>query len=423
MIARRLYSILWGLLTPLVRRYLKKRAQKSPAYLENWDERFGRYFVAGVNNVIWIHAVSVGETRAAAPLISLLHQRWPDFPLLITQMTPTGRDCAISLYGDLATICYLPYDYPGAVQRFIGHYQPKFGVLMETEIWPNLIHAAHQADVPLFLANARMSEKSFNGYRKLGCLIRDSLQKLTAVAAQSEADAIRLQQLGAREPVVCGNTKYDISAPTEQISLGESFRQRIGKRQVIVCASTRDGEEKLILEAWKQQQGDCLLVLVPRHPERFRQVGELARQSGFSIQYRSDQQPVDGSTRIWIGDSMGEMFAYYQAADLVLIGGSLLPFGGQNLIEPASLGVPVLMGPSTYNFSEASAKAFSCGAAIQIKDSVEFVDLGNNILSDDSTRLGMKKAALEYSAAHRGASLKIVEMIRCKVESGAKQCG
>jgi 3-deoxy-D-manno-octulosonic-acid transferase len=416
MIARKLYSLLWLLLTPLVRRYLRKRARKSPAYLLHWDERFGKYFVANTNNVIWVHAVSVGETRAAAPLIALLRQQWPDAPLLITQMTPTGRDCATSLYGDVATICYLPYDYPGAVQRFLAHYRPRFGVLMETEIWPNLIFAAKQAGIPLFLVNARLSEKSFTGYRKLGGLIRQALGSLTAVAAQGTADAQRLECLGAASPLVCGNTKYDISAAQEQIELGEAFRERIGKRKILVCASTREGEEKLILQAWPQQ-ADCLLVLVPRHPERFSQVGEMAMQAGFSVQYRSDQLPVNAATDIWIGDSMGEMFAYYQAADLVLVGGSLLPFGGQNLIEPASLGIPVLMGPSTYNFADASAQAFACGAAIQVSDAAELVELSNKLLLDTTALLRMKQAALDYSAAHGGASQKIVDMISQQLAS------
>lgn len=412
MIARALYSALWKLCTPLVRHYLKKRARRAPAYLEHWDERFGTTFSPQAEGVIWIHAVSVGETRAAMPLVQALRAAWPDTPLLVTQMTPTGRLCAQQLYGDTAEIRYLPYDYPQAVKRFIHSYKPKFGILMETEIWPNLIQAAHEARVPLFLANARLSEKSLKGYRRISWLIGDAMRKLTAVAAQSEADAERLQMLGAHSVTVCGNTKYDFLPPAQQLELGDEFRRKMGSRQVVVCASTRAGEESLILDAWKAYGGDCLLVIVPRHPERFAEVGEQARQSGFKVQYRSDGNDVADDTRVWIGDSMGEMFAYYRAADLVFIGGSLLPLGGQNLIEAASVGIPVLMGPSTFNFQDASSKAFAAGAAIQVRDAGHLVAEINNLLSQETIRQQMQQAALAFSAAHRGASQHIVNMIR-----------
>jgi 3-deoxy-D-manno-octulosonic-acid transferase len=358
----------------------------------------------------------VGETRAALPLIVALRKQWPDAPLLITQMTPTGRACAVDLYGDQAEIRYLPYDYPGAVRRFVESYRPRFGVLMETEVWPNLIAAAFRAEIPLFLANARLSEKSFNGYRKVGSLIRASLRKLTAIAAQSPDDMQRLQRLGGQNLQICGNTKYDFSPPQAQLALGEQFRARIGERKVLVCASTRQGEEALILRAWQDRDIDCLLVLVPRHPERFSEVGELARQAGLSVQKRSDGLAVKRETRVWIGDSMGEMFAYYRAADLVFIGGSLLPLGGQNLIEPASVGVPVLMGPSTYNFAQASQLAFESGAALQVADAEQMVDRVNHLLIDENQRVNMRNAALEYSSAHRGASQRIVEMIQQRLE-------
>jgi 3-deoxy-D-manno-octulosonic-acid transferase len=411
MIWRSLYSTLWIVLTPLLRRYLRKRAKRAPAYLEHWDERFGKDAGPVKQGAIWIHAVSVGETRAALPLVLAIRQQWPDVPLLITQTTPTGRQCATELYQDLAEIRYLPYDYAAAATRFIQRYQPKFGLLMETELWPNLIAAAHAADVPLFLANARLSEKSFNGYRKIRWLIGPALKQLSAVAAQTDADARRLELLGASNIQVCGNTKYDITAPVEQSVLGALFREKIGQRQVMVCASTRQGEEALILQAWAQSCSECLLVIVPRHPERFVEVAQLAQSLGFKVQLRSDQQPVKTETQVWIGDSMGELFAYYQAADLVFIGGSLLPLGGQNLIEPASVGIPVLMGPSTFNFTDASEKAFSAGAAIQVMDADELVVKINQLMNDLPMRETMQQAALKFSAAHRGASQRIVSML------------
>ncbi|TDR72480.1 lipid IV(A) 3-deoxy-D-manno-octulosonic acid transferase [Paludibacterium purpuratum] len=415
MIWRALYSLLWRLATPLVRRYLRRRGKKTPAYLEYWDERFGRALNAKHQGAIWVHAVSVGETRAAMPLIQALQQQWPGVPLLITQMTPTGRACAEALYGEQAEIRYLPYDYPQGVHAFLQAYRPRFGVLMETELWPNLIAAAHEQSIPLFLANARLSEKSYRGYRRFAALIRPALRQLTAVAAQSKDDAERLAALGASDPQVCGNTKYDFTPPPAQALLGAEFKQRLGDRPIVVCASTRDGEEALILQAWRAHRPQALLVIVPRHPERFDEVAQLALANGFTLQRRSDQQPVLPETQVWLGDSMGEMFAYYHAADLVFIGGSLMPLGGQNLIEPASIGRPVLIGPSCFNFAEASQIAFECGAACQVSDSDRLVDLINQLLVDAPRRVAMGQAGLAFSKAHRGASQRIVELIASRL--------
>jgi 3-deoxy-D-manno-octulosonic-acid transferase len=420
MIWLRLYSAIWYLITPLIKRYLAKRARLAPDYLEHWDERFGKALQARARGVIWVHAVSVGETRAAFPLIQALRQQWPDAPLLITQMTPTGRRCAHELYGADAEIRYLPYDYPQSVDKFFSCYQPLFGVLMETELWPNLIDAAYRHQVPLFLVNARLSAKSLRGYQKIGLLIRPAMQKLAAIAAQSDEDAARLRCLSAGEVLVCGNTKYDCEPPAAQRQLAMEFRQRIGARTVLVCASTRQGEEALILQAWKQQAVDSLLVMVPRHPERFTEVTELARKAGFKVQRRSDQKGLDVDTQVWIGDSMGELFAYYGAADIVFVGGSLLPFGGQNLIEPASLGLAVLMGPSTFNFSAASRSAFSAGAACQVADANELLVKFNNLLIDENQRRAMQRAALEYSIQYRGASLRIRSLIKQVLQNQGK---
>ncbi|HJV06102.1 MAG TPA: lipid IV(A) 3-deoxy-D-manno-octulosonic acid transferase [Chromobacteriaceae bacterium] len=418
---RTLYSALWTLALPLVRRYLKKRAQKAPAYLQHWDERFGQPCHPRATGVIWVHAVSVGETRAALPLVNALRARWPEAPLLLTQMTPTGRATAEQLFPD-AEVRYLPYDRPQAVRRFLQAYQPRFGVLMETELWPNLMHAAQQAHVPLFLVNARLSAKSLNGYRKIRGLIGPALAALTAIAAQSAGDAERLQQLGGPLPQVCGNTKYDFTPPADKLALGQIFRQRIGARPVLVCASTRDGEEALILQAWQEaadQLGDTLLVLVPRHPERFDSVAQLAENLGFPLQRRSDEQPLAPTTRVWLGDSMGELFAYYAAADVAFVGGSLLPLGGQNLIEPASIGVPVLFGPSMFNFTEASEHALAAGAARQVADAAQLVATIRQLLADSATRQNMHTAALAFTAAHRGACARIVTMIDAALASAS----
>ncbi|WP_024304544.1 lipid IV(A) 3-deoxy-D-manno-octulosonic acid transferase [Pseudogulbenkiania sp. MAI-1] len=418
MIWRALYSGLWTLATPLIRRYLKKRARQAPAYLEHWDERFGRAVTPAATGAIWVHAVSVGETRAALPLVAALRRRWPDAPLLVTQMTPTGRATARSLYPD-AEVRYLPYDYPGAVRAFLRSYRPRFGVLMETELWPNLIHAAHEQDVPLFLANARLSEKSLKGYRKVARLMAPALRRFRAIAAQTADDAGRLQQLGAVDVAVCGNTKYDFAPPEAALALGETFRQRIGARPVLVCASTRDGEEALILDVWRaagERVGATLLVIVPRHPERFDRVAELAEATGFTVQRRSDGAALRDTTQVWIGDSMGELFGYYAAADLAFVGGSLLPLGGQNLIEPASVGVPVLFGPSMFNFADASTKALEAGAARQVADAGALVDTALALLADPALRQAMSQAARAFTMTHRGASERIVELIALGLE-------
>jgi len=416
MIARLLYSALWPLLMPLVKRYLNKRARKAPAYLEHWDERFGRDLPRGDGReVIWLHAVSVGETRAALPLVKLLRQQYPAARFVITQMTPTGRATALQLYPD-AEIRYLPYDSAGNMRRFIAALRPKLGVLMETELWPNLLHACRAAGVPLFLVNARLSEKSLRGYRRIGPLIRPAMRALTAVAAQSEADAERLRQLGAARVQVCGNSKYDFTPPAEQLAVGQTFRQHIGNRPVWVCASTRDGEEALILQAWQAApRGDALLLLVPRHPERFDSVATLAASMGFAVQRRSDGQPVRQGTQVWVGDSMGELFAYYAAADVAFVGGSLLDFGSQNLIEPASIGLPVLIGPSTYNFAEAASLALAAGAARQVADAQSLVSAALALLQDADARQQMREAGLAFTAQHRGASQRMLQLIGSQV--------
>ena len=342
------YQLLWKIAPPLIRRYLRKRARLAPAYLQHWDERFGKPYPEPVQQAIWIHAVSVGETRAAAPVIAALRQHFPDAPLLLTQMTPTGRETAEQLYPD-AQCRYLPYDRPDYVAQFLREHQPLFGVLMETELWPNWVLGAHQAQVPLFLANARLSEKSLQGYQKAAPLFTPVMAKLRAVFAQTEADAERLRLLGAQQVSVCGNSKYDIAPPASALSLAADFKTRIGKRPVVVCGSTRVDkqgvdEAELLLQAWQGANSNALLVLVPRHPERFEAVLQAALKLGFKVQKRSDGENVAADTQVWIGDSMGELFAYYAAADVVFVGGSLVDTGCQNVIEPIACGKPRYLG-------------------------------------------------------------------------------
>ncbi len=407
-----LYNALWRIAPPLIRHYLRKRTRKNPAYLEHWNERFGEPLPNPVQQPIWIHAVSVGETRAAQPLIAELQRRFPDAPLLLTQMTPTGRATAAQLYPQ-AQCRYLPYDRRDWVAQFLREHRPQFGILMETEIWANLISGCHKNHIPLFLANARLSEKSQRSYQKIPSLIRPALRQLTAICAQTPADAQRLQQLGAPNPIVCGNTKYDIPIPPASRELAAQFRQKIGNRRVFLAASLRekDGQDEaeLILNAWHNT--DALLIIIPRHPERFQAAYELAQQRGFKTQKRSDNTPIQPDTQVWIGDSMGEMYAYFQAADIVFIGGSLVDTGCQNIIEPLQCGKPVLFGPSIYNFQAACQEALSAGVAQQIHSASELVQTVTQQLTQPEIHTQQASRAAEYLAQHRGASQRIANVI------------
>lgn len=407
MINRWLYTQLWKTAPLLIRRYLKKRATKSPAYLDNWDERFGAPLHNPVQQPIWIHAVSVGETRAAQPLVAALRRYFADAPLLLTQMTPTGRTAAEELFPD-AQCRYLPYDKPEWIEQFLSEHKPRFGVLMETEIWPNLIYGCAEQGVPLFLGNARLSEKSQNGYLKIRRLVAPAMQTLSGCFAQTAADAERLHLIGASNVHVCGNTKYDITPPEGMRALAAAFKERIGKRPVVLCASTRahkgTDEAELLLKAWQQYRGDALLVIVPRHPERFQTAYDTAVSLGFTVQKRSDNELVSPQTQVWIGDSMGELFAYYLSADVAFVGGSLVDTGCQNIIEPIACGVPALFGPSTYNFAAACDLAVKAGAAQQVQSAQEWFGMVEKCLHDPEIRQGFSARAEAFVSAHRGAS-------------------
>ncbi|RTL57067.1 MAG: 3-deoxy-D-manno-octulosonic acid transferase [Rhodocyclaceae bacterium] len=410
---RLLYTLLLRLLLPWALLHLLWRGRRQPEYLQRWRERFGRYPERlSRAPLIWIHAVSVGETRAAQPLVEALQQRYPDHRILLTHMTPTGRETSVALFGDSVDRAYLAYDYPGAVRRFLDHWRPQFGIIMETEIWPNLVAACAARHIPLVLANARLSQRSAKRYDRLSALTRSALGQLAGVAAQTPADAQRLAQLGARDVAVMGNIKFDITPPPEQVTLGDAFRQRLGGRPVFLCASTREGEEALILSAWKAaDSGDALLVIVPRHPQRFADVAGLAMQMGYQVQLRSDEQAVAETTGIWIGDSLGEMFAYYGACDVAFVGGSLLDFGSQNLIEPCALGKPVLIGPSTYNFAQAAADALAAHAALQVHNARTLVGTALALLQDQPRREAMGIAALAFTSKHQGATTRTLAWI------------
>ncbi|MDP1733912.1 MAG: lipid IV(A) 3-deoxy-D-manno-octulosonic acid transferase [Sulfuritalea sp.] len=415
--ARFIYTLAVFALLPWAILHLLWRAGKQPEYLRHWGERFGYFDAANVQDpsspTIWLHAVSVGETRAAQPLVAALRERYPGHRILFTHMTPTGRATSEALFGDGVERIYLPYDTPWAMRRFLRHYKPRFGLIMETELWPNLIAACRHENVPLRLVNARLSQRSARRYAMFPALTREALHGLAAIGAQSADDATRLEALGAQNITVTGNIKFDITVPDEQIALGRKFRIGYGGRLVWLAASTREGEEALILDAWeKLGDGDtALLVIVPRHPQRFNEVARLATDRGFVVQRRSDDAAVASSTQVVIGDSMGEMFAYYASADIAFIGGSLLDFGSQNLIEAAACGTPVLIGPSTRNFAEVAREAVACDAALSIGNADDLVVQLNALLGNADRRRQMGEAGRVFAEHHRGATARTLELI------------
>lgn len=409
--ARLLYSLLWYLATPLIWLRLLWRARKQPEYLQHLAERYGFYGAAAPPKLIWVHAVSVGETRAAQPLIEGLLARWPEHRILLTGMTPTGREAGRSVYGERVLQAYLPYDYPGATRRFLGHFRPAFGVLMETEIWPNLLVAAAQQRVPVSLANARLSARSARGYGRLQALVQPAFAGLAGVCAQTAGDAQRIAGLGAQRVEVCGNIKFDVSPAPRMLALGEEWQRAVGQRPVWLAASTREGEEVLVLEAWRRLAlPDALLVLVPRHPQRFAEVATLLDQKGWTWRRRSEALPA-ADTAVWLGDSMGEMVAYYRLAHLAFIGGSLLPLGGQNLIEAAACDCPVLVGPHTFNFLQATEDAIAAGAARRVADAQALVMEVRDLLADAAALSAMRQAAGDFARAHRGAAQRTLALI------------
>jgi 3-deoxy-D-manno-octulosonic-acid transferase len=314
--------------------------------------------------------------------------------------------------------CYLPYDLPDAVARFLTHFQPRLGVLLETEIWPNLIHACRVRSIPLYLVNARMSERSARGYTRFGSFTAQTLAELTGIDAQTGADADRLRALVDAKVAVSGNLKFDRAPRAQDLELGARFRTALGERPVFLAASTREGEEEQVLDALAQTGEEKLLtVMVPRHPQRFDAVARLLEQRGLAYQRRSTEQPLQPGTRVWLGDSLGEMYSYYAACDIAFVGGSLLPLGGQNLLEACALGKPVLIGPYTHNFVEATQLALDAGAALRVIDSADLGRAVAALLADAPRRARMGEAGLELMRQHQGATMRIAELLQEQVKS------
>lgn len=419
-----LYSLAWRLALPLVLARLWWRGRREPGYRQFWNERLGIYGRRAANDeplTIWVHAVSVGETRAAEPLVEALLKRYPRGRIVLTHMTPTGRATGRSLFGKHGARivqAYLPYDLPALVQRFIAHFEPRVCILMETEVWPNLIHGCNRRNVPVVLANARLSERSLRKARKLGSLMADAARGISLVAAQTEDDANRVRALGVANVAVTGSIKFDVAVPPAALATGTQLKNQFGAgRPVLLCASTREGEEEQILDAFKAAalpQG-TLLLLVPRHPQRFDAVEAMVRERSLAVQRRSTlAQPgarVDAATRVVLGDSMGEMFAYYATCDIAFIGGSLAPLGGQNLIEAAALGKPVLIGQHTFNFAQVTEDAVAAGGALRVNDAADLMAQAARLLADDAARNAMGHAGLAFANRHRGATARTIELL------------
>ncbi|MDB5854106.1 MAG: 3-deoxy-D-manno-octulosonic acid transferase [Herminiimonas sp.] len=416
---RRLYSFAWWIALPLILLRLYWRGRKEPGYRHHLAERLGFYGAtppaAPNHKTIWIHAVSVGETRAAEPLVTSLLEQCPGSTILLTHMTPAGRATGASLFGDQPRVmqCYLPYDTGWMTARFLRHFAPRVCVLMETEVWPNMMAQCAAQSVPVALVNARLSELSLRKALRLGTLMQDAARAIAVVAAQTPADAARLRQTGVENVQVTGSIKFDIVPPSAAVTQGRALREAIGSRAVLLCASTRDGEEALILDALKAAPlHGVLLVIVPRHPQRFDDVARAIEAHGLRTMRRSQlQNTVLPDVEVLLGDSMGEMFAWYAACDVAFIGGSLLPLGGQNLIEACASGKPVLAGPHTFNFATITEDAIAAGAARRVRDAGDMLAQAAQLLQDEPMRREMGAAALRFATQHRGATERTVKLL------------
>jgi 3-deoxy-D-manno-octulosonic-acid transferase len=405
-LARGAYALLLRLATPLYFARLWWRGRDEPPYRQWWAERLGFSRQPAPAGRVWLHAVSLGETRAAAPLIDELRAQRPGLRLLLTHGTATGRDAGRALLREGDAQAWLPYDTPGAVRRFLQRQRPALGVLMETEVWPNLLHAAREAGLAMVLANARLSQRSTAKGLRLAALMHPAMASFTQVLAQTEADAVRLRASGARDVSVLGNLKFDMTPKPEQLALGRAWRQAAG-RPVVLAAVTRESEEAPLLQAWRALPAPRpLLLVVPRHPQRFDEVAALIGQAGLKLSRRSswlDGATADVAADVWLGDSLGEMPVYYASADAALLGGSFAQLGGQNLIEAAACGCPLVMGPHTFNFAQAAELALQAGAAERVNDIDDGVHRAVRIARGDGAA-AMRERALAFAAGHRGAA-------------------
>ncbi|GMR08964.1 MAG: lipid IV(A) 3-deoxy-D-manno-octulosonic acid transferase [Gammaproteobacteria bacterium] len=414
------------LLLPVYIGHLMWRGLKTPAYWQRWAERFGNYPefkpAEKTHNSIWIHAVSVGEVQASLPVIRKLKEDYPDYQMLVTTTTPTGSRRVREILDQDVQHVYVPYDLGFIVNRFLEHFKPKLAMIMETEIWPNIFHACQQRSIPLILANARMSEGSAKGYRRFPRFIHQVLSWCSKIAVQSRQDMDRLIAIGADENklIITGSVKIDVKVPASLIEQGEALRREWGSERTIwLAASTHEGEESVILDVFDtihQLDPHLLLVLVPRHPERFAKVAAYCKKRGKQVVMRSEHIPCDASTDVYIGDSMGELQLFYAASDIAFVGGSLIPHGGQNMLEPAALGKPIVFGPSTFNFSEISRQLLDGGAAMQVRDAGELASVMEQLLRDANLRTSIGDNGLKMVEKNRGATGRLMDIVHGLME-------
>jgi 3-deoxy-D-manno-octulosonic-acid transferase len=434
----RLYGVFTSLAEPLVRRKLRRRAVAEPGYAHAIEERFGHYDEAATGTGwCWIHAVSLGEARAAGILIAELRRQYPGIPILLTNGTATGREEGAKLLeeGDLQV--WQPWDAPEPVARFLDRFQPRIGVLMETEVWPEMSAACAERGIPLVLANARLNENSLASAERLGWLARPAYSALAAVWAQTEADSHRLVSLGAKVAGVFGNLKFDATPDVRQLAAAARLREQL-PRPVVVLASSRDGEEAQLLEVLKRfgalapvppaqdavqsiakRVHDVQWMIVPRHPQRFDEVAALVESHGFAVARRS-AAGAPAECEIWLGDSLGEMALYYGLADVALLGGSFEPLGGQNLIEAAACGCPVIMGPSTFNFAEAAELSLAAGASLRVDSMEHAVTAALKLIEKQERREAMAEAALAFASSNRGAAQRTAAAVLAIAEAASE---
>jgi 3-deoxy-D-manno-octulosonic-acid transferase len=416
------YSLLVYFLLPFTIIKLIYRGFKQPDYLQHWAERYGFYSdstkkVWAKRKTLWIHAVSVGETKAAIPFIKLFLKKYPGHHLLITHGTPTGRATSIDIKHTRITRIYLPFDTVDATQRFLNTFKPELGFLLETELWFNLIHQSHKKSIPLYLVNARLSEKSFQLYKKISTLIKPSLKELKGVLAQTKSDAKRFESLGAKAVEVMGNLKFDVTPPRDINKKSAALKKhlRLKNQSVLLIASSRQDEEEMILQSLlKLPIKNLITIFVPRHPQRFKEIELMLKKYRVSFIKRSDKKIKAKPYQFILGDSMGEMYSYYNLANIALMGGTILPYGGQNLIESMAMNVPVILGPHTYNFHDVSNEAIRLGAATRIQTLDQLEKVLPQMLQS-SSQLKMKKACLEMMDKHQGATLKILNKIKSTI--------
>ena len=405
---------------PLLRRKLNNRAQAEPLYAQFIEERFGFYTNASAGGWLWVHAVSLGETRTAGILLKGLREKFPGTKLLLTHGTATGREEGQKLLQPGDVQVWQPWDSADAVARFFKAFQPTVGLILETEVWPNLVRGAQYANVPLLLVNARMSEKSLSKALRWPSLMKPAYAGLSAVLAQTQDDANRLQQLGAQVASITGNLKFDAKPDSAQVTLGQQWRAAFSK-PVLMLASSREGEEQMLLEACqiyvqKNPNAHIQWLIVPRHPQRVNEVAQSIVQQGFAVSRRSSwgqttdaQPPFDAPTpTILLGDSVGEMALYYSMSHAALLGGSFEPLGGQNLIEAAACACPVVMGQHTFNFAEASEAAVGCGAALRASKMLSAIESAVELAMSKQTHQEVANAALQFAAQHGGATERTV---------------